>query len=120
MKDYKKLIRKILTEVVESEKFDAALIAKYYHQNYRQIVNGITYDYQKFAKHIHDLKSTLSDVKLTFSHIIAEGNAVCTVHYSEGTRENGNRVKAKVIAYFEFSNDQLISCEEMAQIIQDG
>lgn len=118
MANNKDLLRKTFHCIFEAPDFNEDVIAQFFHQNYTQHVNGKTLDYQDFVKHIITLRNTLYDMKITFLHLIGEGNAVSSVHIAEGSKADGQRIKAKVVAYFEFKNDKLILCDELTHLLE--
>ncbi|WHN65007.1 nuclear transport factor 2 family protein [Cysteiniphilum sp. QT6929] len=116
--DKKELLVRIFKIIFEKDGFDEADIHKYFHPDYTQYVDGKILKFDNFIAHIKALKSTVSQVKIHFEHLIVEGNKVCSVHYPEAKKINGMIIKAKVIAMFEFKGDQLILCDELTHLIE--
>ncbi|MDA0911127.1 MAG: nuclear transport factor 2 family protein, partial [Proteobacteria bacterium] len=118
IKIYQNLTCWVVTIIFEKDGFDEADIHKYFHPDYTQYVDGKILKFDNFIAHIKALKSTVSQVKIHFEHLIEEGNKVCSVHYPEAEKINGMIIKAKVIAMFEFKGDQLILCDELTHLIE--
>ena len=118
MKDYKTRLKKAFAAVFEAPDFNIEVIKKYFHLNYVQYVDGKTLNFEQFIKHIEMLKAFIADIKIKFVHLVAEGNVVCSVHYAEGIKKNGGRIKAKVIALFKFEDKKIIFCEELTSLIE--
>lgn len=117
MLDKKNLLKKIFADVFESPDFDFKVIQKHFHPDYTQCVDGKTLHFDQFVEHMKALKASIKEVKVSFEHLIAEDNSVCSIHYPEGVKSNGQRIKAKVIALFKFKDLQLIFCDELTQLI---
>ncbi|WP_440616202.1 nuclear transport factor 2 family protein [Cysteiniphilum sp. 6C5] len=109
---------KIFREIFEKDEFDEADIHKYFHPDYTQHVDGKVLKFDDFLAHIKSLKAAVNKVNIHFEHLIEDGNRVCSVHYPEAQKVNGMTIKAKVIAMFEFKEDQLIFCDELTHLIQ--
>lgn len=118
MDDKKALLKEMFTEIFENDAFDLALTHKHFHPDYQQLVDGKSIDRDGFIDHMKALKAAVTNVKITFKHLVAEGNAVYSLHYAEGTKADGKTVKAQVNAYFEFEGDQLILCDELTHMIE--
>jgi len=118
MKDKKNLLKKIFSDIFEADNFDEKVIHKYFHLEYKQHVDGKILNFDQFVDHMKAIKDTLDSVKIYFEHLIEENDSVCSVHYAEGKKKDGNIVKAKVIAFFKFEQDKLILCDEMTHLVE--
>lgn len=118
MSDKKALLQEMFKSVFEKDEFDLALVHKYFHSDYEQFVDGKSLNRDDFIEHMKALKSALKDVSITFKHLVAEGNAVYSLHIAEGTKPDGRRIKAQVNAYFQFEGNQLIFCDELTHMIE--
>jgi len=117
MKDKKNLLKKIFSDIFEADTFDEKIIRKYFHPKYQQHVNGKILNFDQFVDHMKAIKDTLGSVKIYFERLIEEDDWVCSVHYAEGKKKDGNIVKAKVIAFFKFEQDKIILCDEMTHLL---
>jgi ketosteroid isomerase-like protein len=118
MKNLKNKIREMFTEVFYKEKVDASTIAHYFDPDYTQYVDSHTLNYDKFIQHVQALKAAVSSIRITFEHVVEEGDKVCSVHIAEAVKKNGDKIKAKVISLFQFKNDKLILCNELTHLIE--
>ncbi len=118
MEDKKQLIQSIFADIFEKPGFDLALIEKHFHPDYQQWVNGESLDFNGFVDHMKALKSALKTVKITFEHLVEEGDRVCSIHYPQAEKNDGSHMKGKVIAFFKFSGDQLIACDELTHLLE--
>lgn len=114
----KEIIRNMFRDLFEKPHLDTALIAHYFHSSYLQYVDGNILDYPMFVKHMQAVKSSVTDVKIEFKHLIAEDDIVCSVHYASGIKPNGSIVKSKIIAFFKLEEGKIVSCEELTQLLQ--
>ena len=64
------------------------------------------------------LKNAVHSTQITFEHLVAENDKVCSIHYAQGIKSNGQKIKAKVIALFQFQDDQLILCDELTHLVE--
>ncbi|WP_119328244.1 nuclear transport factor 2 family protein [Cysteiniphilum halobium] len=113
----KEQLVQIFKTILEKDGFNEADIYKYFHPNYIQYVDNKILRFDEFIAHIKVLKATVSQVTIDFDHLIEEGNKVSSVHYVKAKKANGVMVKAKVIAMFQFKEDQLVMCDELTYLI---
>jgi predicted SnoaL-like aldol condensation-catalyzing enzyme len=84
--DAKELVKKAFEDLFEAEKLDENFISHYFHPEYKQYVDGKELNYEQFVAHMKAVKNSAKKAKVTFKHLIAEGNRVCSVHIAEGTK----------------------------------
>jgi ketosteroid isomerase-like protein len=115
--DNKSLVRTAFREVFEENDFSESTISKYFHQNYKQIADGNQLNYEKFVKHMKELKKAIHSMKFDFQHLVSEGNAVCSVHIASGRKSDGQVVETKIIAYFEIKDGKIFYCDELSHLL---
>ncbi|MCD6046425.1 MAG: hypothetical protein K0S08_72 [Gammaproteobacteria bacterium] len=118
MKNLKNKVQEIFTDIFCTEKVDMATIARHFDASYTQYVDSETLNYDKFIQHVQALKDAVKSIKITFEHLIEEDDKVCSIHIAEAVKTNGEKIKAKVIALFQFKNDKLILCNELTHLIE--
>ncbi|MCH9644171.1 MAG: nuclear transport factor 2 family protein [Gammaproteobacteria bacterium] len=116
--DNKELIKGSFRDIFESESIDDAMVAKYFHPDYKQYVDGKELDYNQFIEHVKQLTSAVSSAKVEFQHLVAEGDSVCSVHIASGIKPDGRKVRAKVIAYFEIKEGLIVLCDELTYMLE--
>ncbi len=115
----KEWLRTLFKEMYEDPTTDfTKLIPKKYSKNYTQWVDGKTMGYDDILKHRLAQKKVISDIKITFEHMVAEGDKVCTIHWVHAKKKDGSEVIAKVIALFQIQNGKLVLCDEMTHQIK--
>lgn len=92
---------------------------QYLHPEFIQYVDGETLNLYDCLTHARSVKASMKSGKITFEHVIGEGNKVCTVHIAESITNGGNAVKFKVIAYFELKDNKIRLFDELTRMI-DG
>lgn len=114
----KDIVRKAFEALFEDETLHESVISRYFHVDYKQYVDGKTLNYQAFVEHMLAVKKTICNSKITFDHLISENNSVCSVHTAEGTKTSGEKIKFKVIAYFEVQDEKIILCDELSHMVE--
>lgn len=116
--DAKDIVKQAFDQLFKATTLNETLISQYFHPDYKQYVDGKELDYTAFITHMKAVKSSVHDTKVTFKHLISEGNSVCSVHIAEGTKANGKRVRFKVIAYFEIKENKIVLCDELSHLLE--
>ena len=102
--------------MLEKPGFDPSLFEHFFSREYTQYVDGKILDYTGLLEHAKTLKSRVKNIKVSYEHLIEEGNKVCSVHIVEAIRDN-QPVKMKIIALFAFENDKIILCDELTYML---
>lgn len=110
-------IKQVFKDVIENPTYDKLLVNKYFNENYIQTVDGQTFDFKKFNKHLIKLKSKISKQSVEFENIIANENYIFTKHIVESTLINGEIIKHKVLAEFKIKNSKIIRCDELTMLL---
>ncbi|WP_051228877.1 nuclear transport factor 2 family protein [Pleomorphomonas oryzae] len=87
--------------------------------DYVQRVDGKELDYAGFLTHSAALQASLASSRVTFEHIVTDGRAAATVHIAEAVKTNGDRIRLKVIAYYEFRDGRISLVDELTHLM-DG
>lgn len=118
MSDLKTRLQDIFKNTFEDPEFNADVVKRHFHSDYVQHVDGNTLNRDQLIDHLKAVKDAVSDVKITFKHLVAEGDTVCSIHIAQGTKDNGKLVKAQVHALFKFKDNQLILCDEITRLLE--
>lgn len=110
-------IKALFRDVIENKNYDEKLINKYFSEDYVQIVDDQTLDFDTFKKHIRKLKDKIQQVDVRFSSIVSNETSVFTKHYVNSILKNGETVKHKVFAEFQVKNGKVIQCDELTSLI---
>lgn len=117
----KNRLQQAFKEIVENMNVDGLeeTIARYMSPHYVQHVDGQMLDYAGFVAHMKAQKAHLSSVHVIFDHIVAEDNAISTVHRAKCVKKDGTELIAKVIAYFELdATGKIIFADEFTKILK--
>lgn len=111
-------IKGLFRDTIENKNYDEKLIDKYFSEDYIQMVDDQTLDFDTFKKHIRKLKDKLQQVDVQFSNIASNETSVFTKHYVNSILKNGETVKHKVFAEFQIKNGKVIQCDELTLLIE--
>ena len=114
----KALLREAFQEVMVNPDADETIIAKYMSKDYRQNVDGLSFDYEGFVQHMVTQKQVIKEASVEFEHMVAEGDKVCTVHHIHAVKDDGNEIKGKVVALFQFKDNKIILCDELTHLVE--
>lgn len=113
-----KLIKAVFTDVIENKNYDESLINKYFSEDYIQIVDNVTLDFNSFKKHIQKLKEKADQQNVVFENIASNETSVFTKHFVTSVLKNGEIVKHKVFAEFTIKNNKVIYCDELTTLLE--
>lgn len=116
MKDF---IKALFRDVIENKYYDETLIHQYFSEDYVQVVDNQTLNFDTFKKHIQKLKEKVMETEVEFAGIASNENAVFTRHYVKSTLKNGEWVKHKVLAEFQLKHGKVVYCDELT-IVMEG
>jgi ketosteroid isomerase-like protein len=116
MKNNKQILKAAFAEVITSTNPTEELCAKYFSRDYVQYVDGHRLDFNGFVKHMIEQKKVVASVKVTFKHMVEEGDKVATVHLIDATKKDGGKVEGQVNALFQIKNGKIVLCDELTKI----
>ena len=114
----KSLVERAFLDVFASDTFDEGAIARYFSPKYVQKTDGRTLDFPGFVAHVHELKRTLRNVKITFERAVAEGANVVSIHRAEAEKVAGGRIAIRVFALFVVEDGKIALCDELTCLEQ--
>jgi predicted SnoaL-like aldol condensation-catalyzing enzyme len=114
----KSLVKQAFQDVFASEAFNEAAIARHFSPRYTQKTDGRTLDYPGFVHHVHELKRTLKNIKITFEHLIAEGPNIVSIHRAEAEKIAGGTIAIRVFALFVIDDGKIVLCDEISRLEQ--
>lgn len=109
-------IRQVFTDVVENMAANEETYSTYFSEKYIQHVDGKTLGYKEFVDHMKAQKAAMKSVEVSFEHIVAEGDKICTVHSVNGVKKNGEKIGFKIIALFQIKEGKIIFCDELTHL----
>ncbi|HEX3376689.1 MAG TPA: nuclear transport factor 2 family protein [Candidatus Acidoferrales bacterium] len=114
----KSLVEHAFQNVFASDAFDEGMIACYFSPQYVQKTDGRTLDFLGFVAHVHELKRTLKNVKITFERLVAEGATVVSIHRAEAEKVADGRIAIRVFALFVIDSGKIVLCDELTRLEQ--
>jgi ketosteroid isomerase-like protein len=116
--EIKKWVKEVFKNTVENMDATEETYSQYFSQDYIQHVDGKTLDYNDFVAHMKAQKNVIQSAKITFKHIIVEGDTVATVHLVNGVKKDGGIIEAQVNALFQIKNKKIVLCDELTHLIK--
>ncbi len=102
--------------------FDPAVpseaIGAYFHPDYQQLVDGKILNFTDFIAHVGVLKSTLASAQVTFEQILVNGQEWADIHYVDAVKQDGSRLRVKVLAFYIFRDGKISRIEELTHLEQ--
>lgn len=107
----------MFTDVFEAPGLDQGAVSRHFDPEYVQSVDGRTLTHGDFIEHLRALKREVRRTVITVEHLVAEGDAVCSVHTVAAEKHDGGSVEGRVIAYWRFDAGRIARCEELTHMI---
>ena len=114
--DNKAFIQRMFRDVIEQDGFDEQTVSRYFSPKYVQRVDGKTLDFHGFSDHLRALKGALTNVRVTFEQMVAEGNKVMEIHRVDADKRAGGQIATKVIALFVIEDGKVVLCDELTHL----
>jgi SnoaL-like domain len=86
--------------------------------DYIQRVDGKELDYAGFLSHSEALQASLASSSVTFEHLVTDGISAATVHIAQAVKTNGDRIRIKVIAYYQFRGNRISLVDELTHLLE--
>ncbi len=86
--------------------------------DYIQRVDGKQLDYQGFLHHSRALQADLASSNVNFEHVVTDGVSAATVHIAEAVKITGERIRLKVIAYYQFRGNRISLVDELTHLLE--
>ncbi|MFS8045250.1 nuclear transport factor 2 family protein [Rhizobium sp. BR 314] len=86
--------------------------------DYIQRVDGKQLDYEGFLQHSRALQAELASSSISFEQVVTDGVSAATVHVAEGVKIDGERIRLKVIAYYQFRGNRISLVDELTYLIE--
>jgi ketosteroid isomerase-like protein len=112
----KTLVRQMFREVIEREELDDHAVARYFSPRYVQKVDGKTLDLADFVDHVRELKRTVTHLRVTFEHMVSEGNKVMDIHRVDADKRVGAKITARVISLWIIEDGKIVLCDELTHL----
>jgi hypothetical protein len=86
--------------------------------DYIQCVDGKQLDYAGFLSHSKAVQASLASSSVQFEHIVTDGISAATVHVADAVKTNGDRIRIKVIAYYQFRGNRISFVDELTHLLE--
>ena len=88
--------------------------------DYIQRVDGEQLDYAGFLEHHKALQKSVASGSVRFEHVVTDGASAATVHIAEAVKVSGERIRLKVIAYYQFRDGRICMVDELTRMLEGG
>jgi predicted SnoaL-like aldol condensation-catalyzing enzyme len=119
----KAIIQRMFRDLFERDAVDEQAIARYFGPSYVQKSDGTTLDFAGFVDHVREVKKSLTNMKVTFEQMVAEGNKVMEIHVVEADlaateKRAGGKIKVRLITLWEIRDGKIVLCDELSHLEQ--
>jgi ketosteroid isomerase-like protein len=108
----KAFIQQMFRDVIEPDAVDDEALRRYFSPKYVQKVDGKTLDFAGFSDHLRAVKAAVTNVRVTFDLMMAEGDKVMDIHHVRADKRAGGQVAVRVVALFEIKDGKIVRCDE--------
>jgi ketosteroid isomerase-like protein len=91
----------------------AEAVGEFFAPDYVQEVDGKRLDYSAFLDHVRVLKRTLERATVAFEQLVVDGSTIADIHVIDARKKNGERLRAKVLAFYTIENGKIRRLEEL-------
>lgn len=112
------LLQGLCTDIIENMNPSDEMYRKYFSPDYVHQVDGFTLNFDGLVRHMNEKKAVIQAVKVSFPHILVEGDKMCAVHLVHYLMKDGREIEKKVIALLQVKDHQFILCDELTYIIK--
>lgn len=112
----KQLIRKAFAALADFQN-SAEDVARFFSDDYVQIVDGKQLDRRGFVEHVLALRSHLSSLEIVIERIVADDASAATVHLATATRRTGETSTIKVVAFYEIRDGKIVLIDELSRVV---
>jgi len=116
--NYTNLLKSIWNAVYNPEQDTHNTILKFFHPDYEQCINGVIMKLPEYIAHVIEQKKKMTIDSINYQHILEKGNELFAIYYPHGKNADGSPIKAEVIAYFSFYDQQIIRIHGQVRLIQ--
>jgi len=95
-----------------------AVGAAFFSPDYVQEVDGKRLDYGAFLDHVRLIKRTLDHATVTFEHVVVDGSTIADVHVVDARKNNGERLRVKVLAFYTIEDGKIRRLEELTHQLE--
>jgi len=83
------------------------VIKNFFHEDYRQCINGVIMNRDEFIDHILEQKKNIDSLGFKCKVHLLELNKLFILYDAKGKNIQGEAIEAEVIAYVEFKDDKI-------------
>jgi hypothetical protein len=86
---------------------------EFFSPDYTQDLNGKIYTFRQFMDGVSALKATLRSSRVDFASVVASGETIAEIHVVDATKNDGSRLRFKVIAFQTLEGGRIRKAEEV-------
>lgn len=115
--EMKAFIKESFARVIEDPNATQETYARYFAPEYIQRVDGKEFGFTGFVEHMKALKEATETIKISYQHLIAEGDKVCSVHVAHALKKDGEKVEVKVISVCQIKDGRIVLVDELTHLV---
>ena len=108
---------RLFLEKVFARLFDPAAterdMLEFYSSDYTQDLNGTKYSFSQFMEGLSAIKATLRSSTVEITSLVTNGDTIAEIHVVDATRDDGTRLKFKVMAFQTIEDGRITRAEEV-------
>jgi ketosteroid isomerase-like protein len=93
-------------------------VGAFFSPDYVQEVDGKRLDYSAFLDHVRVLKRTIDRATVTFENLVVDGSTIADIHVVDARKKNGERLRAKVLAFYTVEDGRIRRLEELTHQLE--
>jgi ketosteroid isomerase-like protein len=95
-------------------------LLEFFSPDYVQDLNGREHSFREFLDGVSTLKATLRSSTITVTRAVASGDQIAEIHVVDATKNDGTRLRFKVIEFQTIDHGRIKRTEEVNCPLQDG
>lgn len=116
--NYANLLKEIWQAVYDPKNDTGEIIKKYFHENYKQCINGVSLQRTEYIAHVVEQKKNMTVEQIEYGNLLEKGNELFALYYPRARNTQGFPIEAEVIAYFQFEGQQIINIHGQVRLIK--
>ncbi len=115
---YTELLKTVWHSLYDPQKDTVKTIEKYFHPDYQQSINGVVLNRKEYIDHVLEQKNSMTIDVIDYQQILEKGNELFALYYPNGKNSNHLPIKAEVIDYFQFEQQQILKIHGLVRLLE--
>lgn len=93
-------------------------INRFFHPEYEQCINGVHMNRAEYIEHVIEQKKNMIVETIDYKNVLEKENELFAIYYPRGRNVDNSPIEAEVIAYFQFTNQQIYRIHGQVRLIK--